>query len=239
MASPNRPGCLFHGTTLLLATLSLAAIAAVTYTALLVLQNYPHIDLAATVRTHPALQNNSNLDGIAHEALAAFHSGLDTVYYFGMAVWRGSLLLLLPALLVGFLAPKTTRPTTRCAPAVWAATLLATGLTAERAGSYFHRFVAQPKGHFDVGHTRAVVSHFIVAEQAIPWGLLMAGALLVALNLGLLLSLRRLWIVARGREAARRARPPRAMVSFSRADLSIERKRHEKDEGWIETPTDP
>src|SRR5882724_8307343 len=108
MASPNRPGCLFHGTTLLLATLSLAAIAAVTYTALLVLQNYPHIDLAATVRTHPALQNNSNLDGIAHEALAAFHSGLDTVYYFEMAVWRGSLLLLLPALLVGFLAPKTT-----------------------------------------------------------------------------------------------------------------------------------
>jgi len=196
MASPDRPGCLFHGTALLLAALSLAAIGGVTYTALLVIQNYPHIDLAETVRTHPALQSDSNLDGIAHEALATFHSGLNAVYYFGMAVWRGSLLLLLPALLVGFLAPKTTRRTTRCAPAVWAASLLATGLTAERAGSYFHRFVAQPKGHFDLAHTQVIESQFIRAEQAIPWGLLVAGALLVALNLGLLLSLRRLWTSA-------------------------------------------
>jgi hypothetical protein len=35
---PNRPGCLFHGTTLLLAVLSLATIGVVTYAALLVIQ---------------------------------------------------------------------------------------------------------------------------------------------------------------------------------------------------------
>jgi hypothetical protein len=196
MALPDRPGCLFRGTTLLLAALSLAAIAVVTYSSLLVIQRYPYIDLAQTARTHAALRDSSNLDGIAHELLKGFHAGLDAVYYFGTAIWRCSMLLLLPALLVGFLAPKKTRPTSRFAPAVWATSLLATGLTTAGVGSYLQRFVAQPRGHFDVGHTRAVVSQVIVIEQALPWGLLVAGAMLVALNLGLLLSLRRLWTSA-------------------------------------------
>jgi hypothetical protein len=196
MAPPNRPGCLFIGTTLLLAALSLAAIGAVTYGALLGIQGYPNIDLAETVRTHPALQNSSNLDVIAQESLSALHSGLEAVYFFGTTVWRWSLLLLLPALFVGFLAPKTAWPMSRFAPSFWATSLLVTGLTAAAVASYLHQFVARPKGHFDLGRTKAAVSQFIRVEQAVPWGLLIAGALLVALNLGLLLSLRRLWISA-------------------------------------------
>jgi hypothetical protein len=203
MTPPNRPGCLFHGATLLLAALSLAAIGAVTYAALLVIRGYPNIDLAETVRTHPALQNGSNLDRIAHESLAALHSGLEAVYFFGTTVWRWSTLLLLPALFVGFLAPRTARPMSRFAPTFLATLLLATGLMTATVASYLHRFVARPKGHFDLGRTRAAVSQFIRVEQAVPWGLLIAGALLVALNLGLLLSLRRLWISASRKRGGR------------------------------------
>src|SRR5436309_2762997 len=172
MALPNRPGCLFTGTTLLLAVLSLGAIGAVTYAALLVIQGYPYIDLARTARTHSALQNSSNLDGVARELLLALHSGLDSVYFFGIAIWRWSILLLLPAMLVGFLAPKTARPTSRFAPAFWAASLLATGLTAVAVASYLHRFVARPKGHLDLGRAKAAVSQVIRVEQVVPWGLL-------------------------------------------------------------------
>jgi hypothetical protein len=196
-ALPSRSGCLFSGAAMLLGALSLAAIAAVAYAALLILQEYPYFDFAQTVRTHPALDSGSNLDGISYELLRAFHSGLDAGYYFGIAIWRCSTVLLLLALFVGFSASKAARPASRFAPALWAASLLATGLAATAVARYSHRFIQQPQGHFDVRQTQLIVARAIVVERVLPWALFAAGVFLVALSLGLLLALKRLCFAPR------------------------------------------